>query len=78
MDALNFGKICYCIDDDVKLQKFMDSHEPKLKEWIKNSQISYDDIPFILNAVNVNEYDVNVISDLEHNIVENFARLTPT
>jgi len=55
----------------------MDSHENKLKEWIKNNQISYDDIPFILNAVNVNEYDVNVISDLELNIVNNFARLTP-
>ena len=28
MDASNFGKICYCIDEDIKLKDFMDSHEP--------------------------------------------------
>ena len=78
MDASNFGKICYCIDDDLKLESFMDNHEPKLKEWIRTSQISYDDIPFVLNAVNVNDYDKNIISDIEHDIVENFTRLTPT
>ena len=76
MDASNFGKICYCIDEEIKLESFMDSHEALLKDWIKNSQISYDDVPFILNAVNVNGYDQNVIQDIENDIIDNFEKLT--
>ena len=76
MDASHFGKICYCIDDEMKLESFVNSHESQLKEWIKSSQISFDDIPFILKAVNVNECDVNIIHDIETDLVNNFTRIT--
>ena len=61
-----FGEICYSIDQDNKMPKFLGEIGNSLQEWIDKKQLKFSEMSFILKATS---HDDSIREQLEQYIV---------
>ena len=50
IDALTFSQLCYSIDKDVPMSKFIEAIIPQAKKWLDLGELECSDLPYILSA----------------------------
>ena len=64
-----FGKICVSIDEDIIFQKFLRKLSNKVIKWSQNSQLSLDELPYIMRSFSLSENNASQNDKVKFNEV---------